>query len=192
LEALTAQHALGYLEEQEGRVRDIASVLKVPPHKALSRVSDLVEDRKRLERELNEAKKKLALGGGDNDSADAAGNGGIEEIGNVKFIGKIVKGIAARELKGAVDDAKKSLGSGVVAICAVSEDGKAAIVVGVTDDLTSSYNAVDLVRIASAVVGGKGGGGRPDMAQAGGPDGQKIADALKAIKHEIASSPFLI
>ncbi|MCP4182388.1 MAG: alanine--tRNA ligase [Hyphomicrobiales bacterium] len=185
LEALTAQHALGYLEEQESRVRDIASVLKVPPHKALSRVSDLVEDRKRLERELNEARKKLALGGGQGDSGDAAGDGAIEEIGDVKFIGKIVKGIAARELKGVVDDAKKSLGSGIVAICAISEDGKAAIVVGVTDDLTSSYNAVDLVRIASTVVGGKGGGGRPDMAQAGGTEGEKISDALDAIKKSI-------
>ena len=186
LEALTAQHALGYLEEQEARVRNIAGVLKVPPHQALSRVSDLVEERKRLERELNEAKKKLALGGGDNSGSDTDGKSNAETIGSVQFLGKIVNGIAARELKGVVDDAKKSLGSGIVSIGTVSDDGKAAIVVGVSDDLTQKYNAVDLVRIASGVVGGKGGGGRADMAQAGGPDGDKIADALAAIKNNIA------
>ncbi|MCP4072623.1 MAG: alanine--tRNA ligase [Hyphomicrobiales bacterium] len=182
LEALTAQHALGYLEEQETRVRDIAGVLKVPPNKALSRVTDLVNERKRLERELGEAKKKLAMG-----DSDASGDGGIEKIAGVKFIGLIVEGISPRDLKGVADDAKKTMGSGIAAIGAVSDDGKAAIVVGVTDDLVATHDAVDLVRIASALVGGKGGGGRPDMAQAGGPEGGKITEAIDAIKEAIAN-----
>jgi alanyl-tRNA synthetase len=183
LEALSAGHALQYLEDQEARVRDIADVLKVSPQKALSRVTSLVEERKRLERELNEAKKKLALGGGGGSTGEE-----MEEVGGVKFIGRVVEGIAPRDLKGLVDDAKKSLGSGIAAIAAISEDGKAAIVVGVTDDLTSSNNAVDLVRIASALVGGKGGGGRPDLAQAGGPDGAKIDEAIDAIKAAIGET----
>jgi alanyl-tRNA synthetase len=183
LEALSAGHALQYLEDQEARVRDIADVLKVSPQKALSRVTSLVEERKRLERDLNEAKKKLALGGGGGSRGEE-----VQEVGGVKFIGRVVEGIAPRDLKGLVDDAKKSLGSGIAAIAAISEDGKAAIVVGVTDDLTSSNNAVDLVRIASAIVGGKGGGGRPDLAQAGGPDGAKIDEAIDAIKAAIGET----
>ena len=181
IEALSAGHALNYLRGQEACVKDIAGVLKVPPTKALERVSAIVEDRKRLERELAEAKKKLALGGSGGSPADE-----VKEINGVKFIGKIVEGIAPKDLKSLVDDAKKSLGSGIVAIAAKSEDGKAAIVVGVSDDLTNSHNAVDLVRIASTVVGGKGGGGRPDMAQAGGPDGAKCGDAIAAIEAAIA------
>ena len=108
---------------------------------------------------------------------------GVEtrEIDGIKFLGQVVKGISARDLKGLVDTAKQSLGSGIVAIAAASEDGKAGIVVGVSDDLTGSHNAVDLVRIAAGVVGGKGGGGRPDMAQAGGPDGSKVNEAITAI-----------
>ncbi len=181
IEALSAGHALNYLRGQETCVKDIAGVLKVPPAKALERVSAIVEDRKRLERELSEAKKKLALGGSGGSPADE-----VKEINGVKFIGKIVEGIAPKDLKSLVDAAKKSLGSGIVAIAAKSDDGKAAIVVGVSDDQTNSHNAVDLVRIASAIVGGKGGGGRPDMAQAGGPDGAKCGDAIAAIEAAIA------
>ena len=180
LKHLSAGHALNYLRGQETCVKDIAGVLKVPPAKALERVSAIVEDRKRLERELSEAKKKLALGGSGSSGDE------VKDINGVKFIGKIVEGIAAKDLKSLVDDAKKSLGSGIVAIAAKSEDGKAAIVVGISDDLTKSHNAVDLVRIASAIVGGKGGGGRPDMAQAGGPDGAKCGDAIAAIEAAIA------
>lgn len=176
IEALTADHALNYLEEQETLVNDIASVLKVAPAQTLQRVSTLVEERKRLERELSDAKKKLALGGGSDEATQA------KDIGGIKFIGRVVEGISPKELKGLVDDAKKSLGSGIVAIAAASEDGKAAIVVGVSADLTGSYNAVDLVRLASSIVGGKGGGGRPDMAQAGGPDGAKVNEAIAAVE----------
>jgi alanyl-tRNA synthetase len=103
------------------------------------------------------------------------------DIGGVKYLGKVVTGVAPKELKGLVDAAKASLGSGVAAFVAVSEDGKASVVVGVTEDLTSRLSAVDLVRAASEAIGGKGGGGRPDMAQAGGPDGVNANAAIDAV-----------
>ncbi len=186
IEALTGKDALDYLEEQEHRVRDIADVLKVPPQDTVARVQSLVDERKRLERELSEARKKLALGGGG--SGEAAS---VTKIGDVSFQGQIMEGIPAKDLKGMVDEAKAAIGSGVVAMISLSEDGKAAVVVGVTDDLSSRYSAVDLVRAGSQAVGGKGGGGRPDMAQAGGPEGSKAGEALDAIeaaiKHGLAS-----
>ena len=181
IEALTGQAALSYLSEQEERVKDIAAALKVPPHDAVARVAQLIEERKKLERELSEARKQLALGGG-----GAASGQQIKEIGGIKFIGRVVENIAARELKGLVDEAKSALSSGIVAIAGVSEDGKAGIVVGVTEDLVDQHNAVDLVRIGSETVGGKGGGGRPDMAQAGGPDGDKAQLAIEAISTHLA------
>ena len=181
IEALTADYALKYLEEQESRVKQIASALKVSPGQTLDKITSLVDERKRLERELAQANKKLALGGGIKGEETQ-----VKDIGGIKFIGKIVEGIAPKELKGLVDDAKKSLGSGIVAIGAISEEGKAAIVVGVSEDLVNHFSAVDLVRHASVVVGGKGGGGRPDMAQAGGPDGDKADQAINAIAATIA------
>ncbi|MCF6320733.1 MAG: alanine--tRNA ligase [Rhizobiaceae bacterium] len=180
LEALTAKHALDYLELQEDGLKDIASLLKVPPNKAHSRVASLIEERKRLERELTEAKKKLALGSG-----GTSGDNNVKEISGIKFSGRVVENIAAKDLKGLVDDTKKSMGSGIAVIASVSEEGKAAIVVGVSDDLCANHDAVNLVRIASAIVGGKGGGGRADMAQAGGPDGAKIDEAIAAIEAAI-------
>jgi len=118
------------------------------------------------------------------------GNGGepaIRDVGEVKFIGRAVSGIAPKDLKGLADDGKRAVGSGVVAIVGVNDDGKAGIVVGVTDDLTSRFNAVDLVRRGAEALGGKGGGGRPDMAQAGGPDGGKAEAALAAVVEAIRS-----
>lgn len=181
IEALTGNAARAYLQGQETRVKEIASALKVPPQNVVERVSTLIEDRKRLERELSEAKKKLALGGS-GDNADE-----VKDINGIKFLGKIVEGISPKDLKGLVDDAKQSLGSAIVAIGGISEDGKAGIVVGVSDDLTDRFNAVDLVRAASEVVGGKGGGGRPDMAQAGGPDGASTAKAIAHIESLISA-----
>ena len=180
IEALTGEAALEYLADQEQRVKDIAAVLKVPPQDAANRVSQLVDERKKLERELADVRKQLALGG------SGGGANPAKEIGGISFHGQVVENIAAKELKGLVDDAKQSLGSGVVAIAGVSEDGKAGVVVGVTEDLTDRFNAVDLVRIASDQVGGKGGGGRPDMAQAGGPDGANAQAAIAAIENAIA------
>ena len=181
IEALTGETALAHLHEQEQRVKNIASVLKVPPHNAEARVAQLVDERKKLERELADARKQLALGGG-----GQANEGDVREIDGVKFLGRVVANIAARELKGLVDDAKQSIGSGIIAIAGVSEDGKAGIVVGVTDDLTDRFSAIDLVRIASEAVGGKGGGGRPDMAQAGGPDGANAQRSIEAVANSLA------
>jgi len=182
VEALTGESALNYLVEQENRVRKIAAALKVPPNNAVDRVAQLVDERKRLERELTDAKKQLALGGGTVSSGTST-----KEIGNIQFMGRVVENIAAKELKGLVDDAKQSIKSGIVAIAGVSEDGKAGIVVGVTDDLTEQFSAVDLVRIASQAVGGKGGGGRPDMAQAGGPDGSKAQIAIDDVEASLSA-----
>lgn len=178
LEALTGDAAREYLETQDRRVREIAGILKVTPADAATRVAALVDERRKLERELAEAKKKLALGGGGAGGAEDA----IRDLGTVKLMARSVEGISPKDLKGLVDDAKKSLGSGVVTMVAVSEDGKAGIVVGVTADLTDRFSAVDLVRVGSEALGGKGGGGRPDMAQAGGPDGSKADEAIAAIE----------
>ncbi len=182
LEALTGAAALAYLNEQDDRVKTLASTLKVQPADVLTRVEALMDERRKLERELNEAKKKLALGGG-----DAGGSAEqVQEIGGVKFLGKVVTGVEPKDLKSLADDGKTSLGSGVVTFVGVSEDGKASAVVAVTDDLVARFSAVDLVRIASAALGGKGGGGRPDMAQAGGPDGTKAKEAISAVGAALA------
>src|SRR5581483_2876545 len=150
-----------------------------------ARIAALMEERKKLERELSEARKKLAMGGG---AAASNGAAGVREVGNVKLMARAVEGIEMKDLKSLADDGKKQLGSGVVAIVGLTSDGKAGVVVGVTADLTSRYNAVDLVRVASEALGGKGGGGRPDMAQAGGPDGGKAIAALAAIEKAMAGA----
>jgi alanyl-tRNA synthetase len=153
-----------------------------------ARIASLMEERKKLERDLAEARKKLAMGGGASPvNGAAAAAGGIREVGGVKLMARAVEGIEMKDLKSLADDGKKQLGSGVVAIVGVTEDGKAGVVVGVTSDLTSRFSAVDLVKIASAALGGKGGGGRPDMAQAGGPDGAKAGAALSAIEQAMGS-----
>ncbi len=183
LEAFTGAKAFTYLNQQEAKLREIANSLKVASSDAFVRVNALLEERKKLERELSEIKKKLAMAGGSGDG----GSSTVQTISGIKYQGKIVSGISPRDLKGLVDDAKKSLGSGIVAIAAKSEDGKGAIVIGVTNDLTDEFNAVDLVRIGSQAMGGKGGGGRPDMAQAGGPDGAKAQQAIEAIAKSLLS-----
>jgi alanyl-tRNA synthetase len=156
--------------------------LRVRPEDAAPRVAELMEERRKLERDLAEAKKRLAMGGGDGAQAPAA-----RTVGSVKFIGRTVTGVAGKDLKSIADEAKRSVGSGVVAIVGVGEDGKAGVVVGVTDDLTGRFSAVDLVRRGAEALGGKGGGGRPDMAQAGGPDGARADAAIAAIEQVIAA-----
>jgi len=183
VEALTGSAARAYLTAQERRLRAIAMVLKVRPEDAAERVAALVEERRKLDRELAEARKKLAMGGG----AQNGGDSGIREIGSIKFLSRAVQGMPAKDLKGLADDGKKVVGSGVVAIIGVSDEGKAGIVVGVTADLTERFNAVDLVRCGAEALGGRGGGGRPDMAQAGGPDGAKADEALAAIEQALAA-----
>jgi alanyl-tRNA synthetase len=128
------------------------------------------------------------MGGGAAANGSVAGTSGVREVGDVKLMARSVEGIEMKDLKSLVDDGKKQLGSGVVAIVGVTADGKAGIVVGVTPDLTSRFNAVELVRKGSEALGGKGGGGRPDMAQAGGPDGAKAGAALSAIEQAMAGN----
>jgi alanyl-tRNA synthetase len=147
-----------------------------------------MEERRALERQLADAKRQLALGGGVSAGNGAGGAAGaIKTVGAVRLLARTVKGLNPKDLRGLVDDGKKQIGSGIVAIVGVTEDGKAGLAVGVTDDLTKSYSAVDLVRAGAEALGGKGGGGRPDMAQAGGPDGAKAEAALDAIEARLAA-----
>ncbi|TWB19347.1 alanyl-tRNA synthetase [Rhizobium sp. ERR 1071] len=181
IEAVTGESARDYLAEQDDRMKILASALKVQPADVVSRVEALMDERRKLERELADAKRKLAMGGGQGGSADA-----VRDVNGVKFLGKPVSGVDPKDLKGLADEAKAGLGSGVVALIGVSDDGKASAVVAVTEDLVGRFSAVDLVRVASAALGGKGGGGRPDMAQAGGPDGAKADEAVEAIAAALA------
>ena len=176
IEALTGEAARLWLADRDDKLRQSAAALKTTPEDVPARIAALVEQSRRLERELAEAKKALALGGG-----GAAQAAGPEQVGNVSFLGQVIDGLDPKELRGIVDGNKKALGSGVSAILAVV-DGRATIAVGVTDDLTGTLSAVDLVRIGVEALGGKGGGGRPDMAQGGGPDGDKAQAALEAVK----------
>jgi alanyl-tRNA synthetase len=153
----------------------------------------LIEERRRLERELAEARKKLAMGGGvsafaDSGKAEIAGAVPVAMVSGVKVISRVLHGIDFKDLRNIADEGKRQVGSGIAAIVGVAEDGKAAVAVGVTDDLTGRFNAVELVRAASMELGGKGGGGRPDMAQAGGPDGARAQQALEAISQAIAGA----
>jgi alanyl-tRNA synthetase len=186
IEALTGNHARKHANEVMALAKSAAAELRVTPKEVPARIAALMEESKKLERELSDARKKLAMGGGA--AANGASAAGVREVGNVKLMARAVEGIEMKDLKSLADDGKKQLGSGVVAIVGVTEDGKAGVVVGVTADLTSRFNAVNLVRVASEALGGKGGGGRPDMAQAGGPDGTKANDALSAIEQAIAGA----
>ncbi|MEA3032661.1 MAG: alanyl-tRNA synthetase, partial [Sphingomonadales bacterium] len=176
IEALTGEAARQWLTSRENRLKETAASLKASPEEVPARVASLIEDRRRLERELVEAKKALAMGGGP--KADAAAP---EQVGGHGFLGQVLEGMDPKALRGLVDDAKKRVGSGVVALVAVN-DGRATVAVGVTDDLADERSAVDLVRKAVEALGGQGGGGRPDMAQGGGPDGSKAAAALAAVR----------
>ncbi len=182
VEALTGEAARAYLSHRDDTLREAASALRSTPDEVPGRIAALLDDRRRLERELAEAKKALALGGGQ------GGPAGPEDIGGIAFLGQVLDGFDAKGLRGAVDEAKQRMGSGIAAIVAVN-DGRASVAVGVTADLVASRNAVDLLRIAVAVLGGQGGGGRPDMAQGGGPDGSKGADAIAAIRDTLAMEP---
>ncbi len=177
IEALTGEAARLYLDDQMHQLQNAAALLKVPPAQLGERVAALAEDRKRLEREVAELKKTIAMGGG---AGHASSHETVTKINGIKVMARVLDGVSAKDLRGIIDDSKKTLGSGVVAFVAVN-DGKAAVATGVTEDLTDRISAVDLVRAGSALVGGKGGGGRPDMAQAGGPDGAKAQDAVDAM-----------
>ncbi|WP_339034563.1 alanine--tRNA ligase [Bradyrhizobium symbiodeficiens] len=187
IEALTGNYARRHANETMALAKTAANELRTSIDDVPARITALMDERKKLERELSDARKKLAMGGG----ASAGSNGaaaGMREVGDVKLMARAVEGIEMKDLKSLADDGKKQIGSGVVAIVGVTEDGKAGVVVGVTADLTARFNAVNLVKIASEALGGKGGGGRPDMAQAGGPDGAKATEALAAIEKAMAGA----
>ncbi|WP_294354776.1 alanine--tRNA ligase [uncultured Sphingomonas sp.] len=181
VEALTGEAARQYLSARDEKLREAAAALRTTPDEVPARVAALLDERRRLERELAEAKKALALGGGAKDAA------GPEMVGNVSFMAQVLDGFEAKGLRGAVDEARQQLGSGVVAIVAVN-DGKATIAVGVTPDLVARFSAVDLVKLGVQALGGQGGGGRPDMAQGGGPDADKAKDAVAAVRNALAGA----
>ena len=183
IEALTGEAARSWLVGREEALKSAAGVIRATPEEVPARLAALMEERKRLEKELAEAKKALALGGGGTAGSSAAN--ADEEIAGVKFSGQVLEGLDPKELRPLLDEAKKRLGSGIAAVIAVN-DGKASIAAAVTDDLTARFSAVDLVRAGVEALGGKGGGGRPDMAQGGGPDGDKASDALAAVKAALA------
>jgi alanyl-tRNA synthetase len=178
IEAVTGEAAEALVAANDRRLMEVAGVLRTSPAEVPERVAALVEDRKRLERTVSELQKKLATGG----SA-----GAIEEIAGIKLAARNLGEIPARDLKGLAEAIGKQIDSGVVALVSTAE-GKASIVVGVSPDLTTRFSAVDLVRAASTAVGGKGGGGRPDMAQAGGPNSQNADAALAAVRSALSAT----
>jgi alanyl-tRNA synthetase len=179
IEALTGEAARQWLNHRDEKLRETAASLKASPDEVPARVAALVEERRKLERELADAKKALAMGGGA--KAEAAGP---EQVGGHAFLGQVVDGLDPKGLRGEVDGMKQRLGSGIAALVAVNE-GRASVAVGVTDDLAKQVSAVELVKAAVAALGGQGGGGRPDMAQGGGPDGSKAAEALQAVREAL-------
>ena len=181
IEALTGAAAVAHIEAEEALLGEAAATLKTTPAELPGRIAAVLDERRKLEREVSELRRRLAAGGG------AAAGPAVREVAGIKFDGRVLDGMPARELKPMADDLKRKLGSGVVALIAV-DDGKASVVVGVTDDLTGRLSAVDLVRAGAAAVGGRGGGGRSDMAQAGGPEGGRAAEALAAIEQAMATA----
>ena len=181
IEARTGHTARRSLNADSAKLRSVAQILKASPELAVERLTGLVEDRRRLERELTDARRKLAMGGG-GAQAEAP-----RSVAGVSLMARAVTGIDMRDLRSLANDAKTALGSGVVALVGVGEDGKAALVVAVTPDLTARFSAVDLVRAGVESLGGTGGGGRPDMAQGGGPDGARAEAALAAVESAMAA-----
>jgi alanyl-tRNA synthetase len=179
IEALTGAAAEAYLAEEEELLRQSAAALRTSPTELPGRLQRLIEDNRRLERELTEARRALASGGGKN-----AGPAG-KRIGDIAFDARVVDDVPGRELRSLADDLKKRIGSGVVAVVSRAE-GKAAIVVAVTPDLTDRVDAVELVRLGAEALGGKGGGGRPDMAQAGGPEAARAEAAVAAVEQALS------
>ena len=179
IEALTGAAAEAFVAEEEGFLHEAAAVLRTSPAELPTRLANIVEERRRLERELADARRALANAGPRRQSAD-------KRVGDIAFDARIVDGVPGRELKSLADDLKRQIGSGVVAIVSRA-DGKAAIVVGVTPDLTGSFDAVELVRRGAEALGGKGGGGRADMAQAGGPEPARAEEALAAVERALTA-----
>jgi alanyl-tRNA synthetase len=182
IDALTSEGARRHLSHQAELAREAAAALKTSLAELPQRIVQLAEEKRKLERELADARKQLALAGPTRGTHDD----GVRDIAGLKTVLRMVDGVAPKDLKGLADDAKAKLGSGIVAFVAIA-DGRASLVVGVTDDLKSRISAIDLVRVGAEALGGKGGGGRPDMAQAGGPDGARATDALEAIARHLGT-----
>jgi alanyl-tRNA synthetase len=182
IEALTGEAARRFLLAQAEVAQGLAEQFKVPVAEVAARVQALSNERKALEKELSEARRKLALGGGAGGAGPAA-----EEVNGVKFDGRVVEGVSPKDLRPLVDEARKRLGSGVAAYAAVNE-GKAAIAVAITPDLVGRLDAAALARAAVQAMGGQGAGGKPDFAQGGAPDGAKAQDGVEAVKSAIAGS----
>ncbi len=180
IEALTGRSALDYLGEQDRRLRRLAQQLKTTPADVEERVRQLVADRRTLERDVAALRRKAAAAGETRPALPE-----VREIAGVTVVGRTLEGVPGRELRSMADGIKQQVGTGIVILVA-TDNGKAAIVAGVTDDLTERFNAIDLVRAGVEVLGGKGGGGRPDMAQGGGPDASRAAEALRSIEEVIA------
>lgn len=181
VEALTGEAARHWLTAREDRLKEAAALLKAAPDDVPMRVAALVEVQKKLERELADTKRALALGGSGGSAPE------VEDVTGVKFEGQLLDGFDSKGLRGLIDESKARLGSGVAAVVTVVE-GRASVAVGVTDDLKDRLSAVDLVKAAVAALGGQGGGGRPDMAQGGGPDGTAGSEAIAAIRRAIESA----
>src|SRR5690606_32179267 len=173
IEAVTGRGAFAYLTQQAATLQQVAQNLKASPAEIPARVEALLSERKKLEREVSEMRQKLATIG--DSGAANSGASATKTVNGIPFAARVLQDVPPKELKPMADALKKQLGTGVIALIAVNE-GRASLVVGVTDDLTGKQDAVELVRIGAEAVGGKGGGGRPDMAQAGGPDGGKADD----------------
>jgi alanyl-tRNA synthetase len=181
IEALTARGARHHANANANLVNTAAAVLRATPHEILTRIETLQESLKKAERSLSEAQKKLALGGSSGGTAASAA-AAVETVNGVPFVGRVVEGVAAKDLRGLVDQEKKRAGSAVIALVLKGEDGKGTVAIGVTDDLTGRHSAAELVKVATAALGGQGGGGRPDMAQGGGPDADKADEAIAAVR----------
>ncbi|PZO82915.1 MAG: alanine--tRNA ligase, partial [Micavibrio aeruginosavorus] len=179
IEAVVGKAFMTQVHEKEAMMSDLMGTLKAASADIPARVKSLVDDKKKLEQEVANLRRQLATGGG-----GSSANDDIKDVGGVKFLAKVLPGFPAKDLKPMADDMTKKLGSGVVALIA-TEEGKASIVVAVTKDLTDKISAVDLVKAGAAALGGSGGGGRPDMAQAGGPNADAANDAIVHIEGQI-------
>jgi alanyl-tRNA synthetase len=179
VEALTGEAARRFLLEQAGVAKALAEQFKVPVTEVAARVDALETQRRRLEKELSEAKRQLAMGGGGGAAA------GPEEIGGVKVLARVMEGVGGKDLRPIAEEFKKQLPDGVIALVGAAE-GKAAVTVAVTGQAQGRFNAVDLAKAAVQAMGGQGAGGRPDFAQGGAPDGAKAGEGLAAVKAALA------
>ncbi len=175
IEALTGKGALAYIAGRENALDAAAGVLKTTPELLPERVKALLDERKAMQNELDSFRKQLAMAG----SGQARVS--VTNVGGKPFLAQVLSGVSGKDLRGFIDEHKSRIGSGVVLLIADTGD-RAAVAAGVTDDLTDKVSAVDVVRVAAEVLGGKGGGGRPDMAQAGGASAENAKQAIAAVK----------